>query len=258
MTVHGARGRGSTERQVEHGPQVLLELPRHGAVHRPVAAVVRAHRQLVDDVGRAPPVSASGTSNISTASTPVTPSSPAMRSPASVATRGEVRVEVRRRGEHLGADAVGLHRLDDRPGRRLAGRAAGDEHGELADEVDLLLEQQAVGQQPTAPASRATCSSQSVELVGGGRPHARPCRRSRRGASWRRWASRPASAKSSTSAAVRARAQRGTGDADRGEPLAHGELVLGEVQRRAGWGAARRRRPRGPSSTSAARARGRR
>src|SRR5205085_427460 len=45
--------------------------------------------------------------------------------------------------EHLRADAVGLHRLDDRPGRGLAGGASRDEHRELALEVDELLEEQA-------------------------------------------------------------------------------------------------------------------
>ena len=40
---------GATERVVQHRPQVLLELAGHRPVHRPVAGVVRAHGQLVDD-----------------------------------------------------------------------------------------------------------------------------------------------------------------------------------------------------------------
>ena len=43
---------GVAERQVEHRAQVLLELAGDRAVDRPVAAVVRAHRQLVDDERR--------------------------------------------------------------------------------------------------------------------------------------------------------------------------------------------------------------
>src|SRR6202020_2918211 len=39
---------GGAQRQVEHGPQVLLELGGGGAVHGPVPRVVRAHGQLVD------------------------------------------------------------------------------------------------------------------------------------------------------------------------------------------------------------------
>ena len=73
----------------------------------------------------------------------MTSSAPAIRERDLGGDRREVCVERRRRGDDLGADAVGLHRLDDGPRRGLAGRAAGDEHGELADEVDLLLEEQA-------------------------------------------------------------------------------------------------------------------
>ena len=43
----GAR-RGVAERVVENGPEVLFELRRDRAVHRPVATVVRTHRELVD------------------------------------------------------------------------------------------------------------------------------------------------------------------------------------------------------------------
>ena len=39
---------GVAERIVQHRAQMLLELTGPGAVHRPVAGVVRAHRQLVD------------------------------------------------------------------------------------------------------------------------------------------------------------------------------------------------------------------
>src|SRR5436190_313868 len=46
----GRSGPGVAERQVEYRPQVLLELARDRAVHRPVAAVVGAHGQLVDEV----------------------------------------------------------------------------------------------------------------------------------------------------------------------------------------------------------------
>ena len=55
MTDHGVAAAGAAERQVEHGAQVLLELAGRRSVHRPVAAVVRAHGELVDEeavVGR--------------------------------------------------------------------------------------------------------------------------------------------------------------------------------------------------------------
>ena len=48
ITVHRSRGAGEPERQVEHRAQVVLELAGHRAVLGPVAGVVRAHRQLVD------------------------------------------------------------------------------------------------------------------------------------------------------------------------------------------------------------------
>ena len=52
---------------------------------------------------------------------------------------GQVGVEVGRRGDHLGADAVALGRLDDRVRRRLTARRPGHQGGELAAEVDQLL-----------------------------------------------------------------------------------------------------------------------
>ena len=180
------------------------------------------------------PVRGSRTSNSSTAITPVTPSSPAMRSAASVARAARSSVEAGRGGEHLGADAVGLHRLHDRPGGGLAGRAAGDEHGELADEVDPLLGEQPSASSPPAaacrprrPASprprRRTRRPHALAVVAAaGRLDAPPASRPRR--------RRPATRRRSPTGA-----HRGHGDADVGEPLAHGQLVLGEARaRRAG------------------------
>ena len=66
----------------------------------------------------------------------------------------------------LGADAVGLDGLHDRPRACLARRAAGDQNGQLPDEVDLLLGQQPVDERPTAlgnierhPANQSATSS---------------------------------------------------------------------------------------------------
>lgn len=47
--------------------------------------------------------------------------------------------QVRGWGKSLGADAVSLHRLGDRPGFDLAGGAAGDEHGQLASKGNFFL-----------------------------------------------------------------------------------------------------------------------
>ena len=135
---HGRRGRvGGAERVVEHRAQVLLELRGAGALDRPVAGVVRAHRQLVDDAAARAAVS-----NSSTASSPTTPSSAAIRSASSCAWRARCRRQARRRGEHLDADAVGLHGLDHRPRGALPERRARDQRGQLAAHRHALLDHQ--------------------------------------------------------------------------------------------------------------------
>ena len=90
---------------------------------------------------------------------------PAPRSPAASA-------QARRRGEHLGADAVALHGLDDRPDRDLPERRAGHLRGELAHHRDPLLDQQ-----------RAVPLEQRRPPRRGRRRRRRPCRRSRRAGS---------------------------------------------------------------------------
>ena len=126
---HARRGQpGVAERQVEHGAQVLLELAGPRALDGPVAAVVRAHRQLVDEHARRrcrtsrPP------------SRPVTPSPSAIRSAACWAASAWSSCD-RRRRDDLAADAVDLHGLDDRPDRGLPVRAARDQHRQLAVEA---------------------------------------------------------------------------------------------------------------------------
>src|SRR5699024_7572553 len=54
---------------------------------------------------------------------------------------GHVRRQAGGRREHLGADAALLHGLHHGPHRGLARGPAGDEHGQFAGEVDLLLQQ---------------------------------------------------------------------------------------------------------------------
>ena len=123
---------------------MLLELAGDGAVHRPVAAVVRAHGELVDEVAGAPP--SGRTSNSSTASTPVTPSSPAM--PES-RWRWPRRPGRGRRPAPGRAPRYRCRRSarSRRPARRPPGpRAPRDEDRELPAERDPLLEQYAVGQ----------------------------------------------------------------------------------------------------------------
>ena len=118
--------------------------------------------------------------------------------------RGQRRVEVRGGRQHLGADAVGLHGLHHRPRRRLARRAAGEQHGELAAEGHPLLEEQpGAGGRPPARASRRAPRPP--------RPRGPPCRRSRPAGSWRPPASRPRRRRPRRRATVSARAQRGHG-----------------------------------------------
>ena len=128
---------GAAEREVEHGAQVLLELAGGGAVDRPVPAVVRAHGELVHEdavVGGLEELDGEHAGD-----------------PESFGDR-----DGDRRPRHpravpadRGAGAMTslqtpstLHGLDDGPGRHLARGTAGDELGELAAEVDELLDEE--------------------------------------------------------------------------------------------------------------------
>ena len=84
----------------------------------------------------------SAVSNSSTASMPTTPSRSAIRTASSCAAGRELLGQPGRGREHLGADAVALHGLHDRPDRDLPERRAGDLGGELADHRHPLLDQQ--------------------------------------------------------------------------------------------------------------------
>ena len=127
----GGHGRGA-ERQVEHGPQVLLELGGARPVDGPVAGVVRAHRELVDQQ-------------------PVPGLEQLHRQQAGHAEFGgdqqrqllgrgpAAGVQAGRGRDHLTADAVPLDRLHHRVHRALPVRGAGRDHGQLALEDDVLL-----------------------------------------------------------------------------------------------------------------------
>ena len=114
---------------------------------RPVPAVVRAHRQLVhqhpgaglEQLHRQHPDHAE----------PAGDPQPQFGRGGSGA-----RVQLRRRGGHLPADAAALLGLHHRPCRRLPGRAAGHQHRQLPAEIHPPL-----GQQPAVtaePAGRRT------------------------------------------------------------------------------------------------------
>ena len=212
-----------TEREVEHRPQVLLELAGHRPVHRPVAAVVRPHGELVDDIGRRPSridhleeLDREDAGDVERSGDPQ----------RGLGHRGgQAGVKIGGRPDRLGADAVGLDGLGDRPRRGLTGRAAGDDRGELAAEVDPLLQEDAVAQRPV----RAHRGEPVGQVLGplrqddalavipapGGLGDDRPADLPGEGNHIRAGAStRPARA----------------ADAEVGEPLAHDELVLGMDQ----------------------------
>ena len=86
-----------------------------------------------------------------------------MPTPIRAATSREPSGRVRRGRDHLGADAVALHGLDDRVGAHLAGRAPRDLLRELAREVDELL-----GEQRAAARVLGERGEPVVRLGGGG------------------------------------------------------------------------------------------
>ena len=127
-------------------------------------------------------------------------------------------------------------------------RAARDQHGELADEVDLLLGEQARRAALACAACRATASSQSVGLVGGGDDaHALAVVAAARGLDHDRPADLVAEG------LQRRRVRRpapsaGRGRRSRSSRATHGQLVLGEARALPGLGCSAT-----PSASSAAR-----
>ncbi len=163
------------ERQVEHGPQVLLEL----AGHRPVdasSARCCAGASPVRSTSTAGLPAASRVSNISTASTPTTPSSPAIRSAISVADAASC-------GSRPGAGAITSRQTPSTCTVSTTGQAAACPDGLRATRAASSREK----------ATRSSASSQPQpwrQPVGAPRPPrtppAHPCRRSRRA-----WSSAP-------------------------------------------------------------------
>ncbi len=138
---------------------MVLELRGDRAVLGPVPGVVRPHRELVD---QHPAVAWSRTAP--PRARPVTSSSPAIRSASRCACAGQRRVQVRRRGDHLAADAVALHRLHDRVRRRLAAGRARHQGRQLAPEVDPLLgEQRDAGRRPRRRPPRSPPASATTQ-----------------------------------------------------------------------------------------------
>ncbi len=174
-----SQGCGRAQRQVQYGTQVLLKLGGHAAILSPVAGIVRAHGQLVDgDIllnNRAR--RAGGGSNDGAGVLLRGEGKELHRQHAGNAkfgghldahlhgALGQLRRKVRGGGKSLGADAVPLHGLGDRPDLHLAGGAAGDEHGQLAGEVDLFFgHERGIG--------RKQLSDERLQLLRGREPHA--------------------------------------------------------------------------------------
>ena len=128
----GVLRRRGAERQVEHGPQVVLELGGHGALHRPVARVVGPGRHLVHQ--QAPPDQKS-----STAMTPTPPAISATFWPRARGGLEHVGLQAPRH-QHLPADPADLGRLDRRPGGRRARGAAGHHDRQLGLQGQELLD----------------------------------------------------------------------------------------------------------------------
>ena len=104
---------------------MLLELAGAGALDRPVARVVRPHGELVDQdaVGGLEQLDGEHADHAEPVGDP----------DGELLGGGRQLVGEARRGrEHLVADAVALHRLDDRPDGDLAERRARHLGGELA------------------------------------------------------------------------------------------------------------------------------
>ena len=166
------------QRQVEHGPQVLLELAGDGAVHRPVAAVVRPHGQLVDEVCGCGALArlGAGTSNISTASTPVTPSSPAIRRPVAVAAAASA-------GSIPGAGASTSVQIPSVCTVSTTGHAAAWPEGLRATRTASSRPNATRSSRSTPSASgpgRPSLGEPVRQVRGAGARRGRPCRRSRR------------------------------------------------------------------------------
>ena len=130
---HRRRGRaGVAQRVVQYRPQVLLELRGTGTFDGPVAGVVRAHRQLVDEQA-GPGLEQLDGEQADHAQLVGEPDGQPLR------FDGARRVEVRRRCQYLDADPVALHRFHDgvhgdlaERRRRLPDDALPDHHAEIA------------------------------------------------------------------------------------------------------------------------------
>ena len=132
----GASGVGRAEAEAADRADVLLELGRRRALDRPVAAVVDARRQLVDDEGA---VAAGGTARRSACRSG--PWRSARRRPMSAAAAA-IAVGDRGRRDRLEQDARVVHVPGDREGRGRAVDAAGDDDRQLRLEVELALGEQ--------------------------------------------------------------------------------------------------------------------
>ena len=83
---------------------------------------------------------------------------------------GQAPAGVRGRRDDLAADAVGLHRLDERPGHDLTGRAASHLLGEFPAEVHELLDQQGIavpcdGREPVVDLGRRAHDAHTLAVV---------------------------------------------------------------------------------------------
>ena len=222
----GGRGgqRGRAERQVEHGPQVLLELRGPRPLDGPVPAVVRAHRELVD---QQPGVGLEELDR-QQAGHPELGREPQreffrLRRPAGG--------QPGRGRDDLAADAVALDRLHHRVHRALAVRRAGRERGELTGERDVLLGQER-GRSPVGwpvgwrPAQRQHLGGLRRGLA---HPHALAVV----AAADRFQHHRPGTPGELLDVGEAGdRREARAGDAEPGQPLPHHQLVLGQPQRR--------------------------
>ena len=204
---------GGAQRQVEHRPQVLLELRRRGPLDGPVPAVVRPHRQLVDQQR---PTRCLEQLHRQQAGD-IQFGGELQRQPLGLA--GPAGGQPRRRRQHLVADAVALDGLHDRVDGGLAVRGAGDQHGQFPVEADVLLgeHRDRVGQHLRRLVRRLAHPHPAPVVAAADRlQHHRPARLRGERRHPRRAGNRRV-----------ARA----GHAETGQPLPHRQLVLGVAQR---------------------------
>ena len=216
---------GRAERQVEHGTDVVLELAGDRAVDGPVAGVVRAHGQLVDDDAAIAGLHQLDGEDADDAQL----GGDVDRHHLELG--GPPLVQPRRGRDGLDADAVLLRRLADRVGDDLARRRAHHERGQLAREVDVLLRHDA---HPLARRHRRLVGEDLQDLVRPvDLPHALAVVAAARGLQDDRPALRLA--EGDGLGRVVAHRERGAGDAEVAQILAHVGLVLRVDQRQGAW-----------------------